>query len=550
MQDTPLEIEAQRPLNSASAPKSRAFWMSYLAIMVSVFLSALDLTAIATPLPTIASALNDTKGDYIWVGSAYALSSTAFIPLSGNLADVFGRKPIMLLSIAFFAVGSALAGASQNMAKALIESVPLFVTTVTGIGGGGIVTLTQIITSDLVPLAERGKYQGLIGMIWCLASFIGPPIGGALASQGNKAWRWLFYLNLPLAGIAFTLVVRYLSVNHPEGSIRHKLAQVDWLGNAIVIAGTGLAIIGLTWGGVRYPWASVEVLAPLVIGLSLLVVFAVYEAKVPVRPAIPLDVLGNRTSVSGQVLLTDAVHGITSISTIYYLPVFFQACFGASPIRSAVNSLPGSLITTPFALSAGVLITIMGKYRPINWIGWVISIVGFGLVSTFREDSSVGKWVGYQLVGGIGLGLLFSAPIFPLLAPLPPTRAGSALALFSFVRAFSQTWGITISSTILQNSLKKNLPPTFVAQFPPGFEIAYAAIPVIRQLEPPLRNEVRAAFADSMAVIWQTMIGIAGLGLLLSLLMKEVPMGTTVDKTYTLKEKEKTAKSKDIENGE
>ncbi|KAJ7881325.1 iron permease [Mycena olivaceomarginata] len=416
-----------------------------------------------------------------------------------------------------------------------------------GIGGGGIVTLTQIITSDLVPLAERGKYQGLIGMIWCLAS------GGALASQGNKAWRWLFYLNLPLAGIAFTLVVRYLSVNHPEGSIRHKLAQVDWLGNAIVITGTGLAIIGLTWGGVRYPWASVKVLAPLVIGLSLLVVFAVYEAKVPIRPAIPLDVLGNRTSVSG--LLTDAVHGITSISTIYYLPVFFQACFGASPIRSAVNSLPGSLITTPFALSAGVLITIMGKYRHINWIGWAISIVGFGLVSTFREDSSAGKWVGYQLVGGIGLGLLvrfnwflfdfflmypiqFSAPIFPLLAPLPPTRAGSALALFSFIRAFSQTWGITISSTILQNSLKKNLPPAFVAQFPPGFEIAWT---------PPLRNEVRAAFADSMAVIWQTMIGIAGLGLLLSLLMKEVPMGTTVDKTYTLKEKEKTAKSKDVE---
>ncbi|KAJ7809511.1 iron permease [Mycena olivaceomarginata] len=489
--------------------------------MVSVFLSALDLTAIATPLPTIASALNDTKGDYIWVGSVYALSSTAFIPLSGNLADIFGRKPIMLLSIALFAV------------EALIESVPLFVTTVTGIGGGGIVTLTQIITSDLVPLSERGKYQGLIGMIWCLASFIGPPIGGALASQGNKAWRWLFYLNLPLAGIAFTLVVRYLSVNHPEG------------GNAIVIVGTGLAIIGLTWGGVRYPWASVEVLAPLVIGLSLLVVFAVYEAKVLVRPAIPLDVLGNRTSVSG--LLTDAVHGITSISTIYYLPVFFQACFGASPIRSAVNSLPGSLITTPFALSAGVLITIMGKYRPINWIGWAISIVGFGLVSTFREDSSVGKWVGYQLVGGIGLGLLFYAPIFPLLAPLPPTRAGSALALFSFIRAFSQTWGITISSTILQNSLKKNLPPAFVAQFPPGFEIAYAAIPVIHQLDPPLRNEVRAAFADSMAVIWQTMIGIAGLGLLLSLLMKEVPMGTTVDKTYTLKEKEKTAKSKDVE---
>ncbi|KAJ7347809.1 hypothetical protein DFH08DRAFT_808586 [Mycena albidolilacea] len=245
-------------------------------------------------------------------------------------------------------------------------------------------------------------------------------MGGALASQGNKAWRWLFYLNLPLAGVAFTLVVRYLSVNHPEGAIRHKLAQVDWLGNAIVIAGTGLAIIGLTWG-------------------------RIYEAKVPVRPAISLDVFGNRTSVK-TTLATPPLP-----ADAFTIPSILPGLFRASPIRSAVNSLPSSLITTPLALSAGVL---------------------------------------------------FSAPIFPLLA-LPPTRAGSALAMFSFTRAFSQAWGI--SSTILQNSLK-NLPSAFVAQFPPGFEIADAAIP--------------------------TMIGIAGLGLLLSLLMKEVHMGTSVDKTY------------------
>ncbi|KAJ7809521.1 hypothetical protein B0H14DRAFT_2607976 [Mycena olivaceomarginata] len=160
-----------------------------------------------------------------------------------------------------------------------------------------------------------------------------------------------------------------------------RLDFILFRGNAIVIAGTRLAIIGLTWGRVRYLWASVDVLAPPVIGLFLLVLFAVYETK---------------------------------------------ACFGVSPIRSAVNSLPGSLITPPLTLSGGVL---------------------------------------------------FSAPIFPLLAPLPPTCAGSALAMFSFTRAFSQTWGITISSTILQNSLK-NLPSVFVAQFPPGFEIVDAAIPV------------------------------------------------------------------------
>ncbi|KAJ7487867.1 iron permease [Mycena latifolia] len=519
-QDSSLKkIEEFSQAPQSRTRKPRAFWLCFVAIMVAVFLSALDLTAIGTALPTMADALNDTNGDYIWVGSAYALSSTAFIPLSGNLADVFGRKPVMLTSIGLFAVGSALAGASQNMVC---------------IGGGGIVTLTQIIAADLVPLSERGFYQGLLSMVWCLASFIGPPVGGALSSRGTKAWRWLFYLNLPLAGLAFALVVVFLSVNRPEGSIREKLALVDWVGNALVVAGTGLAIIGLTWGGVRYPWSSAEVLAPLTIGLTLLAVFVVYEAKVPNRPTIPLDVVGNRTSLSG--LLTTAAHGMTSISMIYYLPVFFQACFGASPIRSAVDFLPGSLITTPFALLAGVSIATLKKYRFVNWIGWAVAIIGYGLVSTLREDSSVGKWVGYQIVGAMGVGILFSAPIFPLLAPLPNTRAASALALFAFTRSFSQTWGITISSTILQNTLEKKLPAAFVARFPPGSEIAYAAIPVIRHLDAPLRKQVQAAFADSMSAIWQTMIGIAGLGLLMSFLMAEVPMNTTVDEKYTLKE--------------
>ncbi|KAJ6463213.1 major facilitator superfamily domain-containing protein [Mycena vitilis] len=513
-----------------STRKSRAFYLTFVAIMVSTFLSALDLTAIGTALPTIANALNDTKGDFTWVGSAYALSSTAFIPLSGSLADAFGRRPIMLICIAFFAVGSALAGSAQNM------NMMIAARAVQGIGGGGIINLSEILTADLVPLAERGLYQGLLGLVWSFASSIGPPIGGALASRGHKAWRWLFYLNLPLTGIAFVLVSVFLSVRQPEGSTRSKLAQVDWVGNAIVIVGSGLAIIGLTWGGIRYSWASAEVLAPLIIGFLLLAVFAVYEAKVAKRPTIPLDVISNRTSLSG--LLTTAAHGITSISVIYYLPVFFQACFGASPIRSAVDMLPVALIIAPAALVAGIIVTVFKNYRGVNWAGWVISMVGFGLYSTLRADSPTGKWVGYQLVTGVGVGLLFSSPVFPLLAPLPNTRAASALALFSFTRAFFQTWGITISSTVLQNMLEKKLPADFVAQFPAGFEIAYAAIPAIKQLDEPLRTQVQAAFAESMAVIWQVMIGIAGLGLLLSFLMREIALDTTVDSSYALKEKE------------
>ncbi|KAJ7745389.1 major facilitator superfamily domain-containing protein [Mycena olivaceomarginata] len=485
------------------APKSRAFWLSFVAIMAAEFLSALDLTAVGTALPTIAGALSDTEGDYIWVGSAYALSSTAFIPLSGNPRGCVWAS-VMLASIAFFVLGSAIAGAAQNMPMMIAARV------IQGTGGGGILTLTEIIIADLVPLAERGLYNGLVAIVWALASFSGPPI----------SLIWFEDLNLPVGAIAFATVFFFLSVRRPEGSTREKLAKVDWVYSS---QETGLANVGLSWAGIRYAWSSVQVLAPLVIGLVLLVIFAIYEAKFAGLPAIPRDIVGNRTSLSA--LLTTVTHGIISIGMVFYLPVFFQACFSASPLRSAVDFLPAAITTTPFGFIGVVAITLTKKYRIVNWISWAITIVGFGLFSTIREDTSVGKWVGYQIVLRRGCRpSLWSAYV----------SAAGSLAKYPAPR----TWGITIASTILQNSLKKNLPAAFVAQFPPNFEIAYAAIPVIRTLEEPLKTQVRAAFADSMAVIWQTMIGFAGLGLLFSFLMKEVPMDTTVDEKYTLKEKE------------
>ncbi|KAJ7505899.1 iron permease [Mycena galericulata] len=514
-----------------SEPKSRAFWMCLIAIMVAVFLSALDLTSVGTALPTIASALNDRRGKYIWVGAAYAMSSTALIPLSGNLADVFGRKIVILVSIAFFALGSALAGSAR---KFLTE---VAISAIQGIGGGGILTLTEILMADLVPLSERGLYQGILAVVWAAAAFSGPSIGGALSTSGTKTWRWLFYLNLPLSAIAFLLILIFLSVHRPAGSVRDKLGRVDWVGNGIIVLGTGLATIGLTGGGVRYSWASGQVLGPLIGGLSLMVGFAVYEATVPISPTIPGDLVSNRTSVSG--LIGTAMHGITSISMIYYVPVFFQACFGANPIRSAMDFLPGSIATTPFAVAAAVTISVFKKYRAVNWIGWVALIIGFGVFSTIRSDSPTAKWVGFQLIAAVGIGILFDAPVFPILAPLPTNRAASALALFCFTRSFAQTWGITISSTILQNELKKHLPAAFIAQFPARTEIAYAAIPAIQKLEGPLRTQVESAFAESMAVIWQAMIGVAGIGFLSSLIMAEIPMSTEVNDGYALKDLKK-----------
>ncbi|EMD39089.1 hypothetical protein CERSUDRAFT_104356 [Gelatoporia subvermispora B] len=519
-------MSSPEPTTGGPAKKSgrgSAFWLSFIAVLSSIFLSAMDLTGVSTILPTVTADLNG--GDkYTWIGSAYALASTAILPLTGGLADIFGRKPVMLVAIVLFALGSALAGAAQNI------NMLIAARTIQGIGGGSITNMTSIIISDLVPLAERGLFQGILGLTWSLASGIGPPIGGALAEKAS--WRWLFYINLPITGIAFTLVLLFLRVRTPPGTFQEKVRRVDWYGNLIIIAGTTVAVLGLTWAGGRYSWDSSHVLPPLILGLITIGIWVIYELRVPPNPTIPFKLLANRTTVAGY--LGTFAHGITSISLIYYLPVYFQACLGASPIRSGVDMLATALVIAPFALLCGVVVKSTKKYRPTNYLGWVLSVVGFGVLSLLKADSSTGKWVGYQFLVSAGQGLIFSATIFPVLAPVPVTMAAPALAFFAFTRAFAQTWGLTISSTILQNQLQKNLPVAFTSMFPDGQELAFAAIPTIGNLPEPLRSEVRASFAKSMSIIWKSMIGLCAIGFISLILLQEVEMKVEKDNTFGL----------------
>ncbi|CDO74981.1 hypothetical protein BN946_scf184945.g53 [Trametes cinnabarina] len=444
--------------------KGSAFWLSFTAIVLSNFLSAIDLTAVSTAVPTITDDLHG-GADFVWIGSAYGLASAAILPFSGRLSDVFGRRPIMLIAIAIFFLGSALSGAAKSMT-------------------------------------------------WLIAAR---------------------NLNLPLAGICFVLVAVFLRVRTPEGSMREKLTRIDWFGNFLIIAGTTLALLALTWGGIQYPWNSAHVLAPLIIGFALIGLFLVYEAFVPLEPTTPLDILRNRTALGGN--LATFAHGILTMSAMFYIPVYFQACMDATPINSSVKMLPTTLVCAPMTIIFGVVIKKVQKYRAVNYFGWALLLIGFGLFTLLKADSPTSMWAGFQVITAAGLGIIWGATIFPILASIPVSRMAAAIGFYGFLRTFAQTWGITITATILQNELKKNLPSEFVARFPEGVEIAYAAIPLIPSLPEPLRTEVRVAFATSMSVVWKVMTGIAGAGFLTLFLLKEIPMQTYTDTRYGLEAK-------------
>ncbi|TFK95533.1 major facilitator superfamily domain-containing protein [Pterulicium gracile] len=524
------------------AKKDFRFWMLFVSLCVACFLSALEFVAIGNALPSIVSDLsegNEAAGEeFAWLGTAYTLASTAFLPFSGCVAESFGRRVAVVLFLVIFAFGSALCGAAQSMNWLIAAR------TVQGIGGGAIHSLATIVIADLVPLAERGTYNGFVGLTWAVAVAVGPLISGSLAA--NNEWRWLFYLNLPICAIALILVILFLDLPTPEGSVREKFSRMDWTGNLIIAASSTALVIGLTWGGVRYEWTSFRVLVPLILGAVGLVIFGFYEAFLAEFPIFPPSLFSNRTSASGYAQI--ALNMTSTVAVTYYVPVYYQACFDANAIRAGVMTLGMTVTVGVFIVIGGVSVTILRRYRPQIWFAWSMTIIGLGLATTLDEKSSVSKAVGYFTLGGTGVGALFGLIYFPVLSPLPVDKNAHALALFAFLRSFAQVWGITIGSTILSNRLIPRL-PTAILENSGGAEpgaLVYALIPRVRDLPQPIKDQTRRAFAESFQGVWIASVAIFGAGLAVSFFMADVPLHKHLDRKWSENARKAEKKEADL----
>ncbi|KAG6919675.1 hypothetical protein DXG01_002618 [Tephrocybe rancida] len=460
-----------------SSPKrDLRFWLVFVALCSCTLLSAIDLAGVGTAAPTIVHALQGK--DFAWVFSAYALSSSSCIPLSGNLAQIFGRRPVIQAGIVVFAAGSAISGAAPTMTVLIVGRA--------------------IITADLVPLRERGLFTGITGLMWTLGSAIAPFIAGGLSEKAS--WRWLFYINLPLCGFALAVVTLFLKLKTPTETFRSKFFRIDWIGNAIIIASACACMIGLTWGGIEHPWSSFHVLVPLILGVGGLVFALFYEARWAGEPTIPFIVLSNRTSISGYV--ATFISGMVTINIGFYLPTWFQAVQDASPVISGLHFLPWAVSISGFAIVGGVIVSKVGRYRAI----------------------------------------------FAILAPLPISQNAAAVALLTFLRVFSQAWGVSIGGAILQNALKQKLPPALIRQFPDSANIAYSIVPTIPTLPEPLKHDVQTGFLKSFRVLWIATEVMCALGVLSIVFMKDLPLRRTVDKDWGLEKKPSGSESTLEEN--
>ena len=448
-------------------------------LLLVMLLAALDSTIVATALPTIVKELGGL--DHIsWVVTAYLLAQTIVTPIYGKLGDLYGRKRVLQFAIVIFLIGSALCGLSQTMTHLILFRA------IQGFGGGGLMVTTQAVVGDIIPPRDRGRYQGIFGAAFGVASIAGPLLGGYFTT--NLTWRWIFYINLPLGILA--LVVLAATLPAQSSFLRHA---VDYAGAALLAAALAAVVLVTDLGGTEYPFSSPFMIGLIILAVVALVAFLFVEGRAS-EPILPLHLFRIRdvwvTSVVGLII------GFALLGSVTYLPLFLQIVKGLSPTASGLRMVPlmgGTLVTS---ILAGQIVSRTGRYKVFPIIGTTLVTLSLFLISRMTIETSIFTASLYMLLLGLGLGFVMQVLIIAVQNAVDYHDLGVATSNAILFRFIGGSLGTALLGAVLATQLNKNITPESVA------------------------TSLRTVFLVAAAV--------ASLGLLLSLLLPERPLRQTI----------------------
>lgn len=473
--------------------------MVYAAMMAATALSALNASTVSTALTTIVGDLGGIRA-YTWVSTSYMLTSTVVTPLFGKFSDLYGRKPLIQLSIVVFLLGSVMCALAPSMTMLVAARA------IQGIGSGGIQAMSFVVIADIVSPRERGKYVGAFTSIWALTSVAGPLVGGVIVA--TVSWRWIFLVNLPFAALAFVMIHRFLHLP----TIRRD-TKIDTLGATLLTSGVASLILTISWISEEYGWSSLPTVSMVCLTVALLSGFLLWEPHA-VNPMLPLHLFKNHTIQRVVPMVTLVAATMSLVGS--FMPLFLQSVTGVSPTNSGLLLVPMMIGLTLSSFYVGRWTTQTGRYRiwPIG--GTAFLIVGLALL-TLIEDS--GRGIMFAMVGMTFIGICTGAAM-----PVSTTAIQNSVNV--------QDMGVATSLSVLCRSLGSTISlaafgSLLNAQVLGKVKSEYIQKPrLINELPEPIRTETITVVSDAIVLIYQVAVPLAIIAFLFAYAVKEIPLRT------------------------
>jgi len=454
MESSPTDSLARGPSvaeDPALGLSQRAKLEILFAVLLGLFLVALDQTIVGTALPRIVTDLGGNEL-YTWVVTIYLLTSTITVPFYGKLSDLYGRRPMLMIGISLFLLGSVLSGLSQEMWQLILFRG------IQGLGAGALFPIALAVIGDLFTPAERGKYQGLFGAVFGISFLIGPGLGGLLTD--NVGWHWIFFVNLPIGIASLVVIWRLLPTIKRAGASRN----LDYLGAFVFTIAIAFLLVGLTnksgfhlVGAQNVPndWTELTVGGFIAIGLLLSAVFVFVESRAK-EPIVPLDLWRDRTYASSIVATFLVSFGF--FGAIIFLPRWFQVVRGESATLSGYLIFPMLIGLIGSSIIAGALVTRTGKYKALILSGLVAIVVGIGLMTQLRADTEYPALFVWMFIAGLGIGPSLSVFTIIIQNAVPFSKLGVATSNLTFFRQIGGSVGLAIAGTQFGTALSQELP--------------------------------------------------------------------------------------------